>query len=263
MGVTRRFFCPGPPPPGPAPAPAGDFPFLSGQHAFHLARRGLLILARGPKWRRTRKYKRLGQIEANSLNNQGVRTPPTGGVGRSVHTFRRELFVKFRKSPHRTEKSLRHAQKPATPRSANPCGPESTSVTPGKDPPMATPPQGRKMTPERPFPILIETGKSHPKTGLCRWFAGGLPVVCRWFAGGLPGAPTATWTTTTTGSRWPPRQGTLVVSADRWPTGPPRPGRCFKSTHSAPRQHPTAPHGRKFRRCIPKPYSPLDYVRST
>ena len=87
--------------------------------------------------------------------------------------------MKFRKSPHRTEKSLRHAQKPATPRSANPCGPESTSVTPGKDPPMATPPQGRKMTPERPFPILIETGKSHPKTGLCRWFAGGLPEVCR------------------------------------------------------------------------------------
>ena len=103
-----------------------------------------------------------------------------GGVGRSVHTFRRELFVKFRKSRHRTEKSLRHAQKPATPRSANPCGPESTSVTPGKDPPMATPPQGRKMAPERPFPILIETGKSYSKTGL-------LPAVFRRFSGGFPG----------------------------------------------------------------------------
>ena len=51
---------------------------------------------------------RLGQIEAIFLNNQGVRTPPKGGVGRSVHTFRRGLFVKFRKSRHRTEKALRH-----------------------------------------------------------------------------------------------------------------------------------------------------------
>ena len=42
---------------------------------------------------------------------------------------------------------------------------------------MATPPRGRKMTPERPFPAVIETGKSHPKTGLC-------PVVFRWFSGG-------------------------------------------------------------------------------
>ena len=98
--------------------------------------------------------------------------------------------MKFRKSPHWTEKSLRHAQKPANPRSANPCGPESTSVTPGKDPPMATPPQGRKMAPERPFPILIETGKSHPKTGLLPAVFGGfptvLPVVSRRFPGGFP-----------------------------------------------------------------------------
>ena len=105
--------------------------------------------------------------------------------------------MKFRKSPHRTEKSLRHAQKPANPRSANPCGPESTSVTPGKDPPMATPPQGRKMAPERPFPILIETGKSYPKTGLLpavsrRFsdsFASGLPAVSRRFPTVLPGFP--------------------------------------------------------------------------
>ena len=105
------------------------------------------------------------------------------GIGRSVHTFRRELFVKFRKSPHRTEKSLRHAQKPANPRSTNPIGPESTSVEPGKDPPMATPPQGRKMAPERPFPILIETGKSYSKTGL---LPAVLPVVSRRFTGGFP-----------------------------------------------------------------------------
>ena len=38
------------------------------------------------------------------------------------------------------------------------------------------------MTPESPFPALIETGKSHPKTGLCRWLC---PAVPRWFAGGL------------------------------------------------------------------------------
>jgi hypothetical protein len=97
---------------------------------------------------------------ANSLNNQGVRTPHKGGLGIRVHTFRRGLLVKFRKTPNRTEKALRHAQKPATPRSANPIGPESTYVVPGEDPPMANPPQGRKMTPERPFPALIETGKT-------------------------------------------------------------------------------------------------------
>ena len=110
---------------------------------------------------------------------------------------------------------------------------------------MATPPRARKMTPERPFPALIETAKSHPKTGLC-------PVVCRWFAGGLGrrshrhldhhhkrvqvattsrnaggfGGPVATWTTQD-----------LEGALNRL----------------------TAPHGRKFRRCIPKPYSPLDY----
>ena len=36
---------------------------------------------------------------------------------------------------------------------------------------MATPPQGRKMAPERPFPILIETGKSYSKTGLSGGFS--------------------------------------------------------------------------------------------
>ena len=34
--------------------------FLSGQHAFHLPRRGLLILARGPKRRRFETYIGLG-----------------------------------------------------------------------------------------------------------------------------------------------------------------------------------------------------------
>ena len=76
---------------------------------------------------------------------------------------------------------------------------------------MATPPQGRKMAPERPFPILIETGKSDPKTGLLpavfggfptvlpvvsrqfsRRFSNGfpavLPVVSRRFSGGFPAA---------------------------------------------------------------------------
>ena len=63
---------------------------------------------------------------------------------------------------------------------------------------MATPPKGRKMAPERPFPILIETGKSYPKTGLlptvfrrfCRWFDRGfpavLPTVFQWFSNGFP-----------------------------------------------------------------------------
>ena len=103
--------------------------------------------------------------------------------------------MKFRKSPHRTKKALRHAQKPATPRSANPIGWESTSVEPGKDPPMATPPpKGRKMAPERPCPSLIETGKSHPKTGLFQRFSDGFlgkfadsfRAVLPRFAGGFP-----------------------------------------------------------------------------
>ena len=142
---------------------------------------------------------------ANSLNNQGVRTPRKGGLGIRVHTFRRGLLVRFRKSPHRTEKALRHAQKPATPRSTNPIGPESTYVVPGEDPPMANPPQGRKMTPERPFPALPGPSRPFPalpgpsrpllrlakvtqKRGFCRRFSdgftSGLPAVCRRFSGG-------------------------------------------------------------------------------
>ena len=117
--------------------------------------------------------------------------------------------MKFRKTSNRTEKALRHAQKPATPRSANPIGPESTYVVPGEDPPMANPPpRARKMTserpfqalpdPSRPFPALFETGKSHPKTGLSPAISGGFPTVfsasstavfrqfCQWPPGGFP-----------------------------------------------------------------------------
>ena len=57
------------------------------------------------------------------------------------------------------------------------------------------PPRGRKMTPERPFPaipVLIETGKSDPKTGLfpavfrrfSDSFASGLPADFRRFSSG-------------------------------------------------------------------------------
>ena len=124
---------------------------------------------------------------AISLNNQGIRTPPKGGIGRSVHTFRRELFVKFRKSPHRTEKSLRHAQKPANPRSANPIGPESTSVTPGKDPPYGNPPpRAEKWRRRDPSRSLLRLAKVTQKRGFCRRFSGGFPAVFRRFPGGFP-----------------------------------------------------------------------------
>ena len=44
---------------------------------------------------------------------------------------------------------------------------------------MANPPQAGKIAPERPFPALIETRKSYPKTGF-------LPAVRRQFDGGRP-----------------------------------------------------------------------------
>ena len=111
---------------------------------------------------------------------------------------------------------------------------------------MATPPQGRKMAPERPFPVLIETGKSYPKTGLlpavsrrfsgrfCQWFPGGfpggfasgfpavfravLPVVSRQFADGFPavfrrfpgGFPTV-WPASSTAIRQPFSGNTLSL----------------------------------------------------
>ena len=132
------------------------------------------------------------------LNNQGVRTPPERGLGIRVHTFRRGRLVKFRKSPHRTKKALRHARKPATPRSANPIGPESTSFVPGKDPPMANPPRARKMTPERPFPVLpvpsrplLRLAKVTPKRSFSRRFPYGFPTVSQRFCQRFPSGSTA------------------------------------------------------------------------
>ena len=60
----------------------------------------------------------------------------------------------------------------------------------GNTPLWPTPPQAGKMAPERPFPALIDTGNSYPKTGLsrrfnqrfCRWFSGGFLAVFRRFS---------------------------------------------------------------------------------
>ncbi len=132
--------------------------------------------------------------------------------------------MKFRKSPHRSEKALRHAQKPANPRSANPIGWESTSVVPGEDPPMANPPQGPKNDvgealpgPSRPllrlakvtqkrgfsrrfptvFPTVLPVVSRRLSNGFptvfrqfCQWSPGGFPTVfqrfCQWSPGGFP-----------------------------------------------------------------------------
>ena len=129
------------------------------------------------------------------LNNQGVRTPPERGLGRSVHTFRRELFVKFRKSRHRTEKALRHAQKPANPRSTNPIGSKSTYVEPEKCPPYGNPPpQGPKNDVGETLPghsrPLLRLAKVTQKRGFSQRFPGGfpavLPVVSRRLSSGFP-----------------------------------------------------------------------------
>ena len=89
--------------------------------------------------------------------------------------------MKFRKSPHRTEKSLRHAQKPANPRSANPIGPESTSGYAWEGPPYGNPPQGPKNDVgealsghSRP---LLRLAKVTQKRGFSRRFSNGLPTV--------------------------------------------------------------------------------------
>ena len=67
---------------------------------------------------------------------------------------------------------------------------------------MATPPpraeKWRRRGPSQPFPSLIETGKSHPKTGLfpavSGGFAGGFPAVSQRFPGGFPAVlPVVSW----------------------------------------------------------------------
>ena len=75
---------------------------------------------------------------------------------------------------------------------------------------MATPPMARKMAPERPFPILIETGKSYSKTGL-------LPAVfpavfrqfCQWFPRRFPGGFPAVFSASSTAVRQPFSGNTL------------------------------------------------------
>ena len=126
--------------------------------------------------------------------------------------------------------------------------------------PLWQPPQGPKNGagealpgPSRPLLRLVKVTQ---KRGFARWFAGGLPVVSRRFPGGFPAAlppPPGP----------PPQKGPGGHHVkERWwfrRTGGnrhPGPGRCLKSTHSAPRQHPTALHGRKFRRCIPTLFTP-------
>ena len=99
--------------------------------------------------------------------------------------------MKFRKSPHRTKKALRHAQKPATPRSANPIGWESTSVEPGKDPPMATPPpragKWRRRDPARPLLRLAKvTQKRGFSSGFPTVFSASSPTVSGRFCPGSP-----------------------------------------------------------------------------
>ena len=111
------------------------------------------------------------------------------------------FLVKFRKSPHWTEKSLRHALKTRKSPFRQPLWTGKYVSYAWEGPPYGNPPlKGRKMAPERPFPILIETGKSHSKTGLlpavfrrfCRQFPGGfptvLPTVFRPFSAGFPAA---------------------------------------------------------------------------
>ena len=150
------------------------------------------------------------------LNNQGVRTPPERGLGIRVHTFRRGLLVKFRKSPHRTEKALRHAQKPATPRSANPIGPESTYVVPGEDPPMANPPPpepkndvGETLSsPSRP---LLRLAKVTQKRGFSRF-----PAVSGRFSGGFP----AVFSASSTAVRQPFSGNTLPLDQPPAGSGP-------------------------------------------
>ena len=121
------------------------------------------------------------------LNNQGVRTPPRRAPGKCVHTFRRGPFVKSRF--WRQIFPLDRKDPPARLKTRN--SPFRQPLWTGKyircawgTPPYGQPPpQTGKMTPERPFPALIETDNSYPKTGL-------LPAVRQRFAGGSTTVPT-------------------------------------------------------------------------
>ena len=104
--------------------------------------------------------------------------------------------MKFRKSPHQTEKALRHAQKPANPRSTNPIGSKSTYFEPKKWSPYGNPPQGPKNDAGEALPghsgPLLRLAKVTQKRGFSRRFPGGFRAVFRQvrrrFSGGFPAA---------------------------------------------------------------------------
>ena len=89
--------------------------------------------------------------------------------------------MKFRFWRHRTEKALRHAQKPANPRSTNPIGSKSTYFEPKKWSPYGNPPQGPKNDAGEAFSShsspLLRLAKVTQKRGFSRRFPGGFPTV--------------------------------------------------------------------------------------
>ena len=86
------------------------------------------------------------------LNNQGVRTPPERGLGIRVHTFRRGLFVKFRKppiGPRRPSVTLKNPQLPVPP---TPSDGKVRQLCLGKTP-YGQPPQGPKNDAGEALPV--------------------------------------------------------------------------------------------------------------
>ena len=129
------------------------------------------------------------------LNNQGVRTPSQRAPGIRVHTFRHDPFVKSRfwrqifpldrKDPLARLKTRNSPfRQPLMDRKVH-------TLKLGNTPLWPTPPQAGNMAPERPFPALIDTGNSYPKTGLSRRFN---QRFCRWFSGGFLGKFDGGWT---------------------------------------------------------------------
>ena len=100
---------------------------------------------------------------------------------------------KFRKSPHWTEKSLRHAQKPATPRSRQPLWTGKYVSYAWEGPPMAPPLKAEKWRRRGPSRPLLRLAKVTQKRGFCRRFSGSFPAVsrrfCQWSPGGFPRFP--------------------------------------------------------------------------